>query len=156
MNDATLKHETEEIGLLFDKLGLPPLAGRVLAYLLLSEPPYRTFDEIVAHLQASKSSISTTLKYLDQMGMTTYKTFPGDRRRHFRVDPKSWVSLIKVNDKVRTMINIFNHVLELRREEEQELNPEIKEIRDMYLFMETELPRLLQRWEEIKQQKKVQ
>lgn len=144
MTEDDLKHETENLGLSFDKLGLPPLAGRVLAYLMLSEPPFRTFDEIVAYLQASKSSVSTTLKYLEQMEMISYKTFPGDRKRYFKVEPTRWVSLIRVNDKIRTMISVFDHVLALKKQKDIE----IKEIRDLYLYLETEIPKLFQRWEQ--------
>jgi DNA-binding transcriptional regulator GbsR (MarR family) len=153
MTEEELKLETEHLGVSFDKIGFPPLAGRVVAYLMLSDPPYRTFDEIVEHLQASKSSISTTLKYLEQMELTTYKTFPGDRRRHFRVAPKRWVSLIRVNDKLRTLINLFDHVLALRNPQEDVLNPEIEEIKDLYLYLEKELPMLLQRWEKSRNKK---
>lgn len=144
MTEDDLKHETENLGLSFDKLGLSPLAGRVLAYLMLSETPFRTFDEIVVHLQASKSSVSTTLKYLEQMEMISYKTLPGDRKRYFKVEPTRWVSLIKVNDKIRTMISVFDHVLALKKQKD----PEIKEIRDLYLYLETEIPKLFQRWEQ--------
>lgn len=150
MTEEELKHETEDIGLAFDKLGLPPMAGRVLAYLMISEPPYRSFDEIVDHLQASKSSISTTLKYLEGVEMITYKTFPGDRRRYFVVAPDRWVAQINIHKKFRTMVNILNHVLEIRSGQDKELSPGLKDVRDMYLYFETEIPRMLQRWEEMK------
>lgn len=153
MNEDVFKYETEQLGMSLDKLGLPPLAGRVVAYLMLSDKTYRTFDEIVAHLQASKSSISTTLKYLEQLEMISYQTFPGDRKRYFKVTPTRWVALIRVNEKIRTFIKLFDRVLALRNPEEQELNEEIREIRDLYLFLETELPKLYQRWEEKRKHK---
>lgn len=153
MTEEELKHETEDLGLAFDKLGLTPMAGRVLAYLMLSDPPYRSFDEIVEHLQASKSSISTTLKYLEQVEMVNYKTFPGDRRRYFRVAPERWIAQINIHEKFRSMVNILNHVLEIRAEEGDELTPGLKDVRDMYLYFETEIPRMFERWEAIKKEK---
>ncbi|MDF9797284.1 DNA-binding transcriptional regulator GbsR (MarR family) [Catalinimonas alkaloidigena] len=153
MTEEELRHETENIGLSFDKLGLTPMAGRVLAYLMLSDPPYRSFDEIVDHLQASKSSISTTLKSLDQTEMVTYKTFPGDRRRYFRVAPERWMAQINIHEKFRIMVNILNQVLAMRTGKENELTPGLKDVRDMYLYFETEIPRMFQRWEEIKKKR---
>lgn len=148
MTEDELKQETENLGMSFDKLGLPPLAGRVLAFLLLSDPPFRTFDEIVTHLQSSKSSVSTTLKYLQQLEMISYKTFLGDRKRYFKVEPTRWVSLIRVNDKIRTMISVFDRVIALKNK----AHGEVQEIRELYLYMETEIPKLFQKWEKIRKQ----
>ncbi|MFP4090299.1 MAG: GbsR/MarR family transcriptional regulator [Cyclobacteriaceae bacterium] len=153
MSEEELRHETEHIGLYFDRLGIPPLAGRVVAYLMISHPPHRTFDEIVDHLQASKSSVSNALKMLEQFELISYRTFPGDRRRHFRVAPEKWISLIRVTDKIRTMIEMFKHVLEVRDEQDEELNPSIRETLSMYRYFEVEIPRLLSRWEEDKKKR---
>jgi DNA-binding transcriptional regulator GbsR (MarR family) len=145
LSEEQLKQETENIGIVFDKLGFPPIAGRIMAFLMLSEPPHKSFDEIVAQVQASKSSVSTTLKFLDQQGMIDYKTYPGDRRRYFRVAPEKWYNLVNVTDKIRGLIEMFNHVLELRGKDE-EMTDSLKEVRDMYLYFEVEIPKIIQKW----------
>jgi DNA-binding transcriptional regulator GbsR (MarR family) len=154
MDKEALKLETEHIGLYFDRLGLPPLSGRVLAFLMISDPPYRTFDELVEHLQASKSSVSNSLKMLEQMQIISYKTLPGDRRRHFTVVPEKWYALIEVSDKIRTLIQVFRYVMEVREQAGDDFGQKLEETRDFYLFMEIELPRLFSRWEERKKELK--
>jgi len=155
--EEELQYETENLGLVLDELGITPMAGRVLAYLMLSDPPHRSFDEIVDHLQASKSTISTSLKYLGQIDMIRYKTIPGDRRRYFSVAPDRWMAQINVHDKFRAMVGILNRVLEFRSvNDKDELASSLEEVRDMYLYFETEIPKMFERWEKIKKERREQ
>ena len=80
----------ERIGVLHDRLGIPPAAGRVLGLLLVSTEPELTFDQIRDTLGLSKSSTSTALSLLQQVRSVDYSTRPGDRKRYFRKDYESW------------------------------------------------------------------
>ncbi len=85
MDDNTLKSREaiEETGKLFEKFGLTPMQGRIMACLTVSEPPEKTFDDLVAYFKASKSSVSIALNYLMQIKVIDYKTFASDRKRYF-------------------------------------------------------------------------
>ena len=52
----------EECGLYFEGIGLTRMAGRIIGWLLISDPPHQTQGDLVEVLQASKSSISVALK----------------------------------------------------------------------------------------------
>jgi DNA-binding transcriptional regulator GbsR (MarR family) len=43
----------------------------------------KTFDEIVAYFEASKSSVSNSINWLLQNKIIDYKTFASDRKRYF-------------------------------------------------------------------------
>jgi DNA-binding transcriptional regulator GbsR (MarR family) len=73
----------EETGKVFEKFGLTPMQGRILAFFTLSDPPEKTFDELVGYFKASKSSVSNSLNYLLQNKIIDYKTFASDRKRYF-------------------------------------------------------------------------
>ena len=73
----------EETGKVFEKFGLTPMQGRIIAYFTVSDPPEKTFDELVQYFKASKSSVSNSLNYLLQNKIIDYKTFAADRKRYF-------------------------------------------------------------------------
>lgn len=75
----------EELGLYFEKRhGLPPLASRIYAIMVLSSIEGFTFEELMDMTQASKSSVSTNLNLLLQLKFLEYYTRPGERKRYFR------------------------------------------------------------------------
>jgi DNA-binding transcriptional regulator GbsR (MarR family) len=73
----------EETGKVFEKFGLTPMQGRIIAFFTVSDPPEKTFDELVKYFSASKSSVSNSLNYLLQNKIIDYKTFASDRKRYF-------------------------------------------------------------------------
>src|SRR5450759_4663031 len=84
LNQEKRTSETiEETGKVFEKFGLTPMQGRIVAYFTVSDPPEKTFDELVKYFKASKSSVSNSLNFLLQNKIIDYKTFASDRKRYF-------------------------------------------------------------------------
>jgi DNA-binding transcriptional regulator GbsR (MarR family) len=75
----------EEAGKVFEKFGLTPMQGRIISYFTVSDPPEKTFDELVKYFKASKSSVSNSLNFLLQNKIIDYKTFASDRKRYFYI-----------------------------------------------------------------------
>ncbi|ALO15841.1 MarR family protein [Salinivirga cyanobacteriivorans] len=75
----------ETIGRNYEQDGLQPVAARISALLMVMDKEEFTFDEIVDELQVSKSSASVGLKVLQARNMIEYITYPGDRKRYFRI-----------------------------------------------------------------------
>ena len=73
----------EEAGKIFEKFGMTPMQGRIIAYFTVSDPPEKTFDELVSHFRASKSSVSNSLNFLLQSKVIDYKTYASNRKRYF-------------------------------------------------------------------------
>jgi DNA-binding transcriptional regulator GbsR (MarR family) len=78
-----IRETIEETGKVFEKFGLTPMQGRIVAYFTVSDPPEKTFDELVKYFKASKSSVSNSLNFLLQNKIIDYKTFASDRKRYF-------------------------------------------------------------------------
>ena len=74
----------EKWGVYYKRTGHQPMMGRLMAYLMVVDPPHQTFEEIVSSLRSSKSSVSNTLTLMTQLGMVDYVRFPGDRKRRNR------------------------------------------------------------------------
>ena len=83
VQDSRNREIIEETGKVFEKFGLTPMQGRIIAYFTVSDPPEKTFDELVKYFKASKSSVSNSLNFLLQNKIIDYKTFAADRKRYF-------------------------------------------------------------------------
>ena len=108
----------EEIGLnLEERAGLAPLAARIYATTLLSFGNGLTFDEIIALTAACKSSVSSNINVLLQLGYLDYYTKIGDRKRYFKTTNnyvgssiKQYESmLLKELDIVRKIKDFYQH-----------------------------------------------
>jgi DNA-binding transcriptional regulator GbsR (MarR family) len=106
MNNDKLMY-IEEFGLLFDQMGVTRMAGRVFGYLIVSDEEAVSFNQIKDALQASKGSISGTLKQLRQMGMIEALSLPGDRKTYFRI------SNIQIGDILKSRIKQFTQFAEI-------------------------------------------
>jgi len=71
---------------IFEQEGQPPIAGRVLALLLLSEEPL-CLDQLAGALRVSKASVSTNARLLAHFGVITRARLPRDRRDFYSVVP---------------------------------------------------------------------
>jgi len=83
VQEKRIRETIEETGKVFEKFGLTPMQGRIISYFTVSDPPEKTFDELVKYFKASKSSVSNSLNFLLQNKLIDYKTFPSDRKRYF-------------------------------------------------------------------------
>lgn len=101
---------------------LAPLAGRILANLVLKGKKGETFENLVCDLNASKSTIFTHLTTLQASNRITYYTKSGDRKKYFILSPNA-------------LINSMNEVI-INWKEEHNLHLEIveykKEVNDTF------------------------
>ena len=146
----------EKMGVIFEKSGLTPMHGRVFAFLLLSEPPAQDFYAIQEFLKASKSAISTALKFLTDMKMIQYITFSGDRKRYFQVDVDGWLEETKAQlEYVDTVRQLTQDVLTNRSETKYtEFNDKLAEVIDFHKQLNTCLQDFTKEWNESREDKK--
>ena len=116
----------EETGKVFEKFGLTPMQGRIVAYFTISDPPEKTFDELVEYFKASKSSVSNSLIYLLQNKIIDYKTFASDRKRYFFLTDSFFrVYFIKVLENVTELKEYAYRTLSMRTPEYPAANEKI-------------------------------
>lgn len=83
MYEKGLREHIEETGKIFEKFGLTPMQGRIMAYFANAARPEATFAELVDFFSASKSSISTSLNYLLSVKLIDYRTYATERKKYF-------------------------------------------------------------------------
>jgi DNA-binding transcriptional regulator GbsR (MarR family) len=144
-------HFVEEVGLMFELVGLPRMSGRIFGGLLISNPPYQTHGELAELLQASKGSISTMTRMLIQMGLIERTSLPGDRRDYFQIKPHAWSQLTKQRmSQVTAFRQLAERGLEILAAEPPPLKTRLQEMHDI---LERELPLLDDRWAQEQQKK---
>lgn len=138
------------MGVFFEQRGLTPMHGRVFAYLLLAEPPYKDFYDIQAFLKASKSAISNALKFLMDKRLVKYITFSGDRRRYFQVDIDAWLNLNRQElHQVTAITEILADVLDIQAAQRQpEFRQKLEKVHNFYLELGEVLDQFVEKWEQ--------
>ncbi len=127
--------------------GMPPMAGRMWAYLAICEPPERTAAEIAERLRASRGSISSMARLLEHIGLLRRGTKPGDRREYFSVPPDATRQLIeKSTQQMRAVREVLDGGLALIADRPAESQARLRDLRDAYDFFEREWPALLERF----------
>lgn len=142
----------EEVGLSFESVSLPRMAGRVFGWLLISNPPHQSPAELADVLQASKGSISTMTRLLVQLSLIERISLPGQRRDYFRIKPNAWAELSKQRlAQITAFRKLAEQGLKLLEQDEPLLSQRLEEMRDVHTFWEQELPLMTQRWEQRQQ-----
>jgi DNA-binding transcriptional regulator GbsR (MarR family) len=137
----------EQMGQMLAASGMPRVAGRIWAYLLICEPPQQSAADLAESLHASRGAISGAVRILETAGLVRRTSRRGDRKEYFHVPPGSIVSVLNARLPVTTAWRrMAEHGLELLADRTPEQRARMQELRDVYAFMEQELPSMLERF----------
>ncbi len=143
-DDATrgdLQGYLERWGMLFELLGATRMMGRILAWLLISDPPEQSAGDIAQAVGASAGSVSTTTRALTQSGMIERLGIPGERSAHFRVRSGVWGQLLRKRMAyIVSMRDLVEEGLELSTGEGDDSTLRLRELGSYCSFIERELP----------------
>ncbi len=151
MEDSQTKDKqfAEEVGIVFEQTGMPRMSGRILGWLLISDPPHQSTEQITKALMASKGSISTMTRLLIQIGLIERLSLPGVRHDYFRLRSDAWQHMIGrgLTEEIKMVRQLADRGLELLGDKTPVTKNWLEEMRDVYTFLEREFPTLLERWE---------
>ena len=149
----------EMFGVHFENVhNLPPLASRILGLLILDAcKDGITFDALIEHVAASKSSVSTSLNLLLKLGKITYYTLPGDRKKYFMPSPISeritnYVKMIEHEKEIINRIRTYRENTACSIEEKYNI-AHLKEYERHVLLMESLLHETILKFKEIEKNK---
>ncbi|MCS6791721.1 MAG: MarR family transcriptional regulator [Oscillatoriaceae bacterium SKW80] len=142
-----VKRFIEEVGVLFELTGLPRMAGRILGWLLICNPPHQSTSDLAEVLQASKGSISTMTRLLIQGGLVERISMPGERRDYFCIKLGAWSAMIEQRlAQITAIRQLAERGLEIVKD--KEARARLQEMRDFHAFFEREMPALVERWQQ--------
>ncbi|GAB2608161.1 GbsR/MarR family transcriptional regulator [Pseudactinotalea suaedae] len=137
----------DEVAEFFVGEGLPLIAGRVIGWLLISDPAEQTPAQLTAALQVSRSSISSAMRLLTPSGLVERTRRRGDRNEYFRIAPDGWSRMLMRRYAQTTAFReVTERGLDLLATSGAERRERLEQVTDLYRFLETELPALLERW----------
>ena len=138
----------EEMSMVMEGFGLPRMAGRVFGALLVADPPDQSAEDLANTLQASRSAISGATTLLETMGLIERTRKPGDRKDYFRNKPNAWYEAVKKEMMMMSALrDLANKGLDIVATDDPDVTLGLREMRDMILFFEQEVPPLFERWE---------
>jgi DNA-binding transcriptional regulator GbsR (MarR family) len=131
----------EDMGGLVLVHGAPRALMRVLGWMVVCEPPDQTAADVQNELRLSAGSVSTSLRYLGEIGLVERVTRPGDRRIFYRMNRDGWELVLQQR------FRAFN---EIRRVADkavtaaaEQANERLYEMRDTWAFLEASSAELL-------------
>jgi DNA-binding transcriptional regulator GbsR (MarR family) len=139
-------HFIEDIGLYFERLGLPRMAGRILGVLLISDPPAQSITEIVEKLNASKSSISIMARLLVEAGLIEKVPSPMPRRDYFKFKTGGWILYMQQWFELMSGLHkITERGIALLNDKPADLKNRLMEAHDLFSYLEEHFPTLLEK-----------
>ena len=91
VNDSML----DGLGKLADYFGYNKVLGKMYGALLLSPVPM-SLDDLMAHLDISKASVSMNMRMLENIGLAQEVWVRGDRRKYYEAESDLWRALTNV------------------------------------------------------------
>jgi DNA-binding transcriptional regulator GbsR (MarR family) len=147
MNQDEIEY-IEATGRAFDVMGMPRIAGRIIGWLLLCEPAHQTLDELCAATGSSKASASTMVRLLVNLQLAERTSQPGDRRDYVQLQTGAFERLLAQQTReLETLRDLADRGLQLMKGASTARRERLRRMRSLYLFLEKELPPLLDRWD---------
>jgi DNA-binding MarR family transcriptional regulator len=128
--------------------GLPPLTGRVLAWLLICEPPDQSAAELAEALSASRSAIGTAVSTLETLSLVQRTRPPGQRADRVRLHGALSAQALDSTAEYGALRELARQGLELLRDEPPARRARLQEMAAFNDFLLERLPQLAQEWRE--------
>ncbi len=85
----------ERVAMYLARDGVPPIAGRVLGWLMICDPPEQSAGQISDAIGASRASLTSNLRLLTGMGFLAWRTRPGERTMYYRMADEAWAVVVR-------------------------------------------------------------
>ncbi|WP_228779821.1 GbsR/MarR family transcriptional regulator [Aquiflexum lacus] len=141
----------ERIGVYHEQQGMQPLMGRILGLLLILDDAEATFEDIIEHLNVSKSAVSTALNVMQIQNRVAYRTKPGERKRYFYLNMGNWEKDIeKELHEIAKVGEFVQEALTLRSNKKTEFNSYLQNLCQFMEYFKKQIPRLFRDFENSK------
>ena len=136
----------EDMGRFFETGGLPRMAGRVWAMLLVMDKPHLSSLDLQRALGASAGSISGASRTLLDLGLIERVNVRGERRDYFAPRHGAIANLLRVRlERLVAVEDLLTQALNAFDDREHAV-PHLQEVHDIYHWYARELPKLHERF----------
>lgn len=147
IDSRALERYVEDLAVFFEKSGLPRIAGRILALLLVCDPPHRAASDFVEELGVSKASVSNMLRLLETAGLIERVGVPGERASRYALAKDGFERKFEMSTRALVGFSpLAARGFEVLAPAGDERKARLREMAALYAFWEREMPKLLKRW----------
>jgi DNA-binding transcriptional regulator GbsR (MarR family) len=140
----------ERIGGSLSEAGMPRLAARVFAALLVDDDGRMTSAELSEFLDVSAGGVSGAVKYLSHLGILRRERDRGSRRDVYVVDDDAWRGSMLQHERLyRPIRQALDRATELLADHD-EAHRRLTLALEFLAFLETELDALDAKWQQYK------
>lgn len=137
----------DEVAVFFADEGMPLIAGRVIGWLLISDPPEQSAADLARVLEVSRSSISSSAKLLTPSGLVESVRKRGQRQEYLRISADGWSRMLANRyAKTTAFRQIVERGLDVLDEPSTGRRDRLENVAELYAFLEVELPAMWDRW----------
>ncbi|MEA2009315.1 MAG: MarR family transcriptional regulator [Actinomycetota bacterium] len=137
---------SEDLSLIFEAWGLPPMAGRVWAALLVTDQPHLSATDLQEQIGASAGSISTAVTGLTRLGIIDRVWVPGERRSYYAASMAALDQLVERRTRaISQMVVLTEQGIDAFSDVEP-ARDRLEQLREFYAWFERELEAVLERW----------
>jgi biotin operon repressor len=128
--------------------GFPPMAGRLLGYIMICDPPLQSIDELAEALMASRSAITSAVKLLETTGLVVRTRRAGERVDRVSgnldaLEPRNFDSTLFTEQAA-----LFREGLALLAGATPQRRAPLEEVLALVEFLGERLPQVLAEWRE--------
>jgi DNA-binding transcriptional regulator GbsR (MarR family) len=143
----------DDMGILWEELGMPRSEGRIVGCLMLSNEPALSSAELMQELGMSAASISTCTRRLADVGFIKRVTQPGRRGHFFKVEDDVWGAFLAgERGYLDKRVAFAESVLELLGPEDTAPRRRVENMRDYMSWLRTYHRKMLDDYQEFKRQ----
>lgn len=144
-----LLRAVERFGMLLTESGMPRMASRLFAFMVIAGGDGYTAGELGARLRVSAAAVSGGVRYLVQTGLVVRDRHPGDRSDHYRLHSDIWYeSTLQRIDILRRWEDSLDETIALLGPDRAPAS--LVETRAFVAFVRAEYPEMMERWREHK------
>jgi DNA-binding transcriptional regulator GbsR (MarR family) len=136
----------EDVSLMFEAMGMSPMAGRVWAALLVTDRPHLSATDLQEQIGASAGSVSTAVTALTRMGIVDRVWVPGDRRSYYTASMSALERLLERSADVLTQMVALSERGMDALENVDPARKRLEQMRDFYTWFDREFDLLIERW----------
>jgi len=124
--------------------GLPPVAGRLWAWLLVCEPADQTVEDISEAIGASRGAISGAVRMLEPSGLVIRSKRAGDRREYWRTSPDAVIHSLEAKERqTRPSLHALDAIITALGDRPEESLARLRETQRLYAKLLRMFPELI-------------
>ncbi|PKN47639.1 MAG: hypothetical protein CVU59_02210 [Deltaproteobacteria bacterium HGW-Deltaproteobacteria-17] len=140
----------EEYALRMESFGMPPLAGRIFAVMVLTDPPEKSTQDLIQLTGGSKGALSQTLRILEQFGHLEKCPAPGQRGHRWRLRKHFMVEMFKSKMKaIRGMRDFWESHRDVVGNLSDVVQQNVREMAEFHAFFFEMVSHAFERWTQV-------